>query len=171
MRTAIRAALAAVALSASAFVQAVTVVLDPVAQGQFAGTFQSTHSEAGNFADTFEFVSPVDGLITITLDSTTTGILSVQFLGYQLTQGPLVFLSASHEVIGPLGILEGPQTLTLGIQAAPPIAPHTPALTSYTGKIVIQALPIPEPGTWLLTTIGLLALASRMKLARHRRQR
>ena len=161
MRTAIRAALAALALSASAFAQAISVIPDPVVPGQYSATFEGTHTSAGNFADRYDFVSPVDGFISITLDSTTFGVLSVAFEGYQLTSSPLVFLGGSHVEIGPLEILEGPQLLTLGLQAAPALSPRSPALTSYTGNIIINALLIPEPETWLLMTAGLLVLTAR----------
>ena len=155
MRTAIRAALAALALSASAFAQAISVIPDPVVPGQYSATFEGTHTSAGNFADRYDFGSPVDGAISITLDSTSVGVLSVAFQGYQLTSGPLVFLGGtSHETIGPLPIRVGPQLLTIGLQAAPPLAPDSPALTSYTGQIIINALPIPEPETWSVDDCG-----------------
>jgi hypothetical protein len=164
MRTAIRAALAAFTLSVSAFAQTVSVIPDPVVPGQYSATFEGTHTSAGNFADRYDFGSPVDGSISITLDSTSVGVLSVAFQGYQLTSGPLVFLGGtSHETIGPLPVLLGPQLLTIGLQAAPPLAPDAPALTGYVGRIVINALPIPEPETWLLMTAGLLVLRARAR--------
>jgi len=65
--------------------------------------------------------------------------------------------------IGPLEIFEGPQLLTLGLQAAPALSPRSPALTSYAGQIIINALPIPEPETWLLMIAGLLVLRARAR--------
>jgi len=163
MQAAIRSVLAAFALSASAFAQAISVLPDPVVPGQYSATFEGTHTSAGNFADRYDFVSPVDGFISITLDSTTFGILSVAFEGYQLTSSPLVFIGGSHVEIGPLEIFEGPQLLTLGLQAAPALSPRSPALTSYAGQIIINALPIPEPETWLLMIAGLLVLRARAR--------
>ena len=163
MQAAIRSVVAASALSASAFGQAISVIPDPVVPGQYSATFEGTHTSAGNFADRYDFGSPVDGAISITLDSTSVGVLSVAFEGYQLTSSPLVFLGGSHVEIGPLEILEGPQLLTLGLQAAPALSPRSPALTSYTGQIIINALPIPEPETWSLMIAGLLALRARAR--------
>ena len=161
MRTPVCAALAALALSASAIAQPIPVILNPVTPDRYSATFEGSHTSAGNFADRYDFVSPVDGLISITLDSITFGALSVAFQGYQLTSSPVVFLGgASHAIIGPLPISAGTQLLTIGLQAAPPLAPDSPALTSYTGQIVINALAIPEPETWLLMMAGLFVLGA-----------
>ena len=51
----------------------------------------------------------------------------------------------------------GPQVLTLGVSVVPSPIPDLQISTNYSGTIVINAPPIPEPETWLLMASGLLA--------------
>jgi hypothetical protein len=163
MSPAIKAAVAAVAISVVTFAHGLTVVPDPLVQGEYSASFQGAHTLAGSFADRYDFESPVEGLLTISLDSATpVGTAGVSFSGYQLDEGPVVLTdgAAVSLVIGPLPLSQGPKTLTLGIVAAPALTARDPAATSYSGTIFINALPIPEPATWLTMVVGLLVFAS-----------
>ena len=96
MNGTLRAFVAATALAACGSVGAVAVILQPSADGQFTGSFQGAHSAAGNFADRYEFVSPVDGLLSFTLDSASPiGSAGVALLGYGLSSGPGLVLFTS----------------------------------------------------------------------------
>ena len=158
----LRAFVAATALAACGSVGAVTVNLQPSADGQLTGSFQGAHSAAGNLVDRYEFVSPLNGLLSFTLDSAApTGTAGVAFLGYGLSSGPgLVLFSSSnpHVAVGPLAIPAGDVQLSIGFNAAPALIPDAPASTSYSGTLTISALAIPEPETWLLMSVGLLAV-------------
>jgi len=158
----LRAFVAATALAACGSVGAVTVILQPTADGRFTGSFQGAHSAAGNLVDRYEFVSPLNGLLSFTLDSAApTGTAGVAFLGYGLSSGPgLVLFSSSnpHVAVGPLAIPAGDVQLSIGFNAAPALIPDAPASTSYSGTLTISALAIPEPETWLLMSVGLLAV-------------
>jgi len=157
----LRACIAATALATCGSVGAVTVILQPSAEGQFTGSFQGAHSAAGNLVDRYEFVSPLSGFLSFTLDSATpTGTAGVAFLGYGLSSGPGLVLfssSAPHVEVGPLAIPAGEVQLSIGFNAAPALNPDAPASTSYSGNLTVSALAIPEPETWLLMSAGLLA--------------
>ena len=143
-------------------VGAVTVILQPTADGQFTGSFQGAHSAAGNLVDRYEFVSPLNGFLSFTLDSAAPiGTAGVAFLGYGLSSGPglVLFSNSTPDVaVGPLPIPAGDVQLSIGFNAAPALVPDAPASTSYTGTLTVSALAIPEPETWLLLSVGLLAL-------------
>lgn len=64
---------------------------------------------------------------------------------------------------GPLPISAGAHTLTVGAVVLLAPVGTTPGPTRYDGKLTITALPIPEPETWLLMTVGLLAVMVRRK--------
>ena len=170
MQSAIRSALAACVLAASA-AHALTVVPDPVVQGQYSATFEGLHSRADTFVDTFDFVSPVDGTLTFTfqaqllpiqLSPSLAPFVGVLFFGYQLSGGPPVIFENPlsqplPRVVGPLPITQGPYVLTIGVAVIPSTIPEVQVSTNYSGTIVINASPIPEPETWLLMLSGLLA--------------
>ena len=159
----LKAAVAAASVSAFGFAHALTVVPDPLVAGQYSASFEGTHTLASTFADRYEFASPVEGLLTVVLDSATpVGTAGVSFTGYQLDEGPIVSTDAQqvHLVIGPLAVFPGSDVLTLGIVAAPALTARAPATTSYNGTLYIHALPVPEPATWLTMVVGITALAS-----------
>jgi hypothetical protein len=157
------AALALAGLVGSGHAQTiVTLAPSPTVAGQYQASFESDHGLAGTFADTFSFVSPVNGTFSFVLDSlqpvATSGVV---FDGYEFNGGPNVFFNGerSNVQVGPLPVLVGPQLLLIGGVAAPALTPRTPVTAGYTGTFTVQA--IPEPQTWLLLAGGLLALASR----------
>ena len=156
------AALALVALVGSGHAQTIVTLVPSLAvAGQYQASFESDHGLAGSFADTFSFVSPVDGTFSFVLDSLqpvdTSGVF---FQGYEFNGGPIVFFGAPSNVqVGPLPVVAGPQLLLIGGVAAPALIARTEVTAGYTGTFTVQA--IPEPLTWLLMAGGLLALASR----------
>ena len=114
----------------------------------------------------FEFVSPIDGFLTVTLDSTFIAGLGTYFFGYQVNANPVVIfdsnLRSDDVTIGPVPIVAGPQHVTVGVAVFPP-TPGADIPTDYSGSIAINALAIPEPETWLLMSVGLLALTARRR--------
>ena len=157
------AALAWVALVGSGHAQTiVTLIPSPTIAGQYQASFESDHGLAGGFADTFSFVSPVNGTFSLVLDSLqpveTSGVF---FQGYEFNGGSIVFFSGfpSNVQVGPLPVIAGPQLLLIGGVAAPARTARTEVTAGYTGTFTVHA--IPEPETWLLTAGGLLALAAR----------
>jgi len=169
MQSAIRGALAAGVLAASAATHALTVVPDPAIPGQYSATFQGGHSVGDTYADVFDFVSPVDGTLTFTFQAQLLPIQSspglapfvgVLFFAYQVSGTPPVTfanpLSQPVRIVGPLPITQGPHVLTLGVSVIPSPFPELQVSTNYNGTIVITASPIPEPETWLLMVSGLL---------------
>ena len=169
MQSAIRGALATCLLAASA-AHALTVVPDPVIPGQYSATFEGLHSRADTFVDTFDFVSPVDGTLAFTFQAQLLPLqlspglapfVGVLFFAYQLSGGPPVTFENPlsqplPRVVGPLPITQGPHVLTIGVAVIPSTIPEVQVSTNYTGTIVINASPIPEPATWLLMVSGLL---------------
>ena len=170
MQSAIRGALATCALAASAATHALTVVPDPAIPGQYSATFQGGHSVGDTYADVFDFVSPVDGTLTFTFQAQLLPIqlspgavpfVGVLFFAYQVSgTPPVTFENPLNQllprVVGPLPITQGPHVLTLGVGVVPSTIPELQISTNYSGTIVINASPIPEPETWLLMVSGLL---------------
>ena len=157
------AALALLALVGSGHAQTiVTLIPSPTIAGQYQASFESDHALAGGFADTFSFVAPANGTLSLVLDSLqpvdTSGAF---FQGYEFNGGPVVFFSGfpSNVQVGPLPVIAGPQLLLIGGVAAPSLPGRTEVASGYTGTFTVQA--IPEPTTWWLMAGGLLALASR----------
>ena len=172
MHASIRRALVVAAFTAAASpaAHALTVVPDPAIPGQYSATFEGGHA-FGTFADVFDFVSPVDGTLTFTFQAQLLPIqlspgaapfVGVLFYAYQLSGRPPVtfedpFNQRLTGGVGPLPITQGPQVLTLGVSVVPSPIPDLQISTNYSGTIVINASPIPEPETWLLMASGLLA--------------
>jgi len=150
---------AAWVIAASASAVEVVVVPVPNVPGRYQGSFVATQSQAGQYIPTFEFVSPVDGILSFVATPS-----FVQFLGYQFDHGPISNFTSgvgpSDAAIAGIPLEAGPHSLLIGIQASPQLPPRTPATSSFTGTITIQALaPIPEPSTQALIAAGLLAVA------------
>ena len=172
MKLLLRAIFAALLLAVSTVAAAVTVTLnpDPLLQGQYSASFSVMHTVPNSYADTFDFVSPIDGLLSVTLHSPAfigagSNSVGIGFFAYQLSGSLAVNLPSPQAdvTIGPFPISAGPHTLTVGVGVflAPPGT--APAPTTYTGTLSVAALPIPEPETWLLMSVGLLAVAMRRK--------
>lgn len=85
----------------------------------------ATHTVPNSYADTFDFVSPTDGLLSVTLHSPIfTGSVGIGFFAYQLSGSPAVTLPSPQADVdlGPFPISAGPHTLTVGVGVflAPP---------------------------------------------------
>ena len=52
--------------------------------------------------------------------------------------------------------------MTVGVAVLPQM-PGVVVPTDYVGSIAINALPIPEPVTWILMSVGLLAVTARRR--------
>jgi hypothetical protein len=151
--------LAALLLSASAaFAVEVVITPDPFVPNQYLGRFDESFVESGLHIPTWEFVSPVDGTLTFTLQASG----PVQFIGYQFDHGPVTgfFTFTGHDpFVTGIPVDAGPHSLLVGYQAAPQLPPRMPATGGFTGQITIEALaPVPEPQTWLVLLAGLLAI-------------
>jgi hypothetical protein len=159
---------AALALSASAaLAQDLTLLPDPTVPGRYSVSFEKGHALAGTFADTFNFVSPIDGFFSFTLDSMTPlPTAGVVFEGYEIGGGPVVLFNSflSHVTIDGIQIVAGPNSLLIGGVAAPALPPRTQVSAGYTGTFTVNV--VPEPQIWLLMGAGLLALGAVTKLHR-----
>jgi len=166
MRQLIRGVVLAAAALAYLSAEAITIVPIQVGEGKYSVAFEVPHDRSDAFADMFEFVSPIDGLLTVTLDSTFIAGLGTYFFGYQVNANPVVIfdsnLRSDDVTIGPVPIVAGPQHVTVGVAVFPP-TPGADIPTDYSGSIAINAPPIPEPGTWLLMSVGLLAFTARRR--------
>ena len=166
MRQLIRGVVLAAAALAYLSAEAITIVPIQVGEGKYSVAFEVPHDRSDAFADMFEFVSPIDGLLTVTLDSTFIAGLGTYFFGYQVNANPVVIfdsnLRSDDVTIGPVPIVAGPQHVTVGVAVFPP-TPGADIPTDYSGSIAINALAIPEPETWLLMSVGLLALTARRR--------
>ena len=166
MRQLIRGVVLAAAALAYLSAEAITIVPIQVGEGKYSVAFEVPHDRSDAFADMFEFVSPIDGFLTVTLDSTFIAGLGTYFFGYQVNANPVVIfdsnLRSDDVTIGPVPIVAGPQHVTVGVAVFPP-TPGADIPTDYSGSIAINALPIPEPGTWLLMSVGLLAFTARRR--------
>ena len=166
MRQLIRGVVLAAAALAYLSAEAITIVPIQVGEGKYSVAFEVPHDRSDAFADMFEFVSPIDGFLTVTLDSTFIAGLGTYFFGYQVNANPVVLfdsnLRSDDVTIGPVPIVAGPQHVTVGVAVFPP-TPGADIPTDYSGSIAINALPIPEPGTWLLMSVGLLAFIARRR--------
>jgi len=166
MRQLIRAMVLAASALAYFSAEAITVVPLHVGEGQYFVEFEVPHDRPDAFADMFDFVSPIDGLLTVTLDSTFVAGLGTYFFGYQVNANPVVLFDSNLRpdavTIGPVPIVAGPQRVTVGVAVFPP-TPGADIPTDYSGSIAINAPPIPEPGTWLLMSVGLLAFTARRR--------
>ena len=166
MRQLIRGVVLAAAALAYLSAEAITIVPIQVGEGKYSVAFEVPHDRSDAFADMFEFVSPIDGFLTVTLDSTFIAGLGTYFFGYQVNANPVVIfdsnLRSDDVTIGPVPIVAGPQHVTVGVAVFPP-TPGADIPTDYSGSIAINALPIPEPGTWLLMSVGLLASTARRR--------
>jgi hypothetical protein len=153
-------------IAASAAAVEVVVVPVPDVPGRYQGSFVATQNQAGQYIPTFDFVSPVAG--TFSFVGTP---FFVEFLGYQFDHGPVTSFTngpnPNDVAIAGIPIEAGPHSLLVGIQASPQLPPNTPATSSFTGTITIQALAaIPEPSTQLLMAAGLLTLAGALRCGR-----
>ena len=166
MRQLIRGVVLAAAALAYLSAEAITIVPIQVGEGKYSVAFEVPHDRSDAFADMFEFVSPIDGFLTVTLDSTFIAGLGTYFFGYQVNANPVVIfdsnLRSDDVTIGPVPIVAGPQHVTVGVAVFPP-TPGADIPTDYSGSIAINAPPIPEPGTWLLMSVGLLAFIARRR--------
>jgi hypothetical protein len=166
MRQLIRGVVLAAAALAYLSAEAITIVPIQVGEGKYSVAFKVPHDRSDAFADMFEFVSPIDGFLTVTLDSTFIAGLGTYFFGYQVNANPVVIfdsnLRSDDVTIGPVPIVAGPQHVTVGVAVFPP-TPGADIPTDYSGSIAINALAIPEPETWLLMSVGLLALTARRR--------
>jgi hypothetical protein len=162
----IRGVVLAAAALAYLSAEAITIVPIQVGEGKYSVAFEVPHDRSDAFADMFEFVSPIDGFLTVTLDSTFIAGLGTYFFGYQVNANPVVIfdsnLRSDDVTIGPVPIVAGPQHVTVGVAVFPP-TPGADIPTDYSGSIAINALAIPEPETWLLMSVGLLALTARRR--------
>ena len=166
MRQLIRGVVLAAAALAYLSAEAITIVPIQVGEGKYSVAFEVPHDRSDAFADMFEFVSPIDGFLTVTLDSTFIAGLGTYFFGYQVNANPVVLFDSNLRpddvTIGPVPIVAGPQRVTVGVAVFPP-TPGADIPTDYSGSIAINALAIPEPETWLLMSVGLLALTARRR--------
>ena len=166
MRQLIRGVVLAAAALAYLSAEAITIVPIQVGEGKYSVAFEVPHDRSDAFADMFEFVSPIDGFLTVTLDSTFIAGLGTYFFGYQVNANPVVIfdsnLRSDDVTIGPVPIVAGPQHVTVGVAVFPP-TPGADIPPDYSGSIAINALAIPEPETWLLMSGGLLALTARRR--------
>jgi len=166
MRQLIRGVVLAAAALAYLSAEAITIVPIQVGEGKYSVAFEVPHDRSDAFADMFEFVSPIDGFLTVTLDSTFIAGLGTYFFGYQVNANPVVLFDSNLRpddvTIGPVPIVAGPQHVTVGVAVFPP-TPGADIPTDYSGSIAINALAIPEPETWLLMSVGLLALTARRR--------
>ena len=166
MRQLIRGVVLAAAALAYLSAEAITIVPIQVGEGKYSVAFEVPHDRSDAFADMFEFVSPIDGFLTVTLDSTFIAGLGTYFFGYQVNANPVVIfdsnLRSDDVTIGPVPIVAGPQHVTVGVAVFSP-TPGADIPTDYSGSIAINALAIPEPETWLLMSVGLLALTARRR--------
>ena len=82
MRQLIRGVVLAAAALAYLSAEAITIVPIQVGEGKYSVAFEVPHDRSDAFADMFEFVSPIDGFLTVTLDSTFIAGLGTYFFGY-----------------------------------------------------------------------------------------
>jgi hypothetical protein len=142
--------------------------------GLYSVSFERDHVLAGTFADRFSFVSPVEGFFSFELHSRgplpTSGTL---FGGYQFSGGPVLtfrdfpspgFSQPDDVAIEGIPVDAGPQLLLVEVVAAPGLPPRTEVSAGYTGTFSVTA--VPEPQTWLLMALGLLAVTFSMRWRR-----
>ena len=160
------------ASSASALTVVPTFVADPNTGGGYTATTEQLHFSAGSAeVDRFQITPPIPGLLIVTIDESPPELGKVFFTNYEVIGGAAqqgIFPIGNAFAGGTVGPIEisGPVEFTLIFIVAPNLVPHTAVQAGYKTTFRLAPLaPVPEPATWCLMAVGLLALGVTLRCA------
>lgn len=147
-------------VGASVQAQTRDVALQNVPGGGLFGAFSASHTTAGAFSDTYNFLFGGDAIVSGALFTIGFGRTSeLHFTSASLNGVAYSFADLGAIEIGGLGStsFSGPLVLTVNGVAGPQLGDGQRTSAGYSG--VLSVSPVPEPGAYAMMLAGLGALA------------
>jgi opacity protein-like surface antigen len=138
----------------------------PSPQGSYTAGFESVHTSAGAFVDTFTFTPTVAGMLEGSLVTTSSGpATNINFTSATINGIAFNFSPIGDNEWGFTGVhfSSGPLVLKLFGVAGPDVTAGSSITASYGGTLNVSAVPEPETWAMMLGGLGLVGFMARRR--------